>query len=106
MYVLNEPYPYYTDPSSATRDSTNLQKTQEYSGIRFRPFSSLSRSFPGPFLVLSRSFPQGQGWKAGEKLFYGAVAEDKKGNTKLNWFWLEMPGNPGDDVTILDSPKK
>lgn len=48
----------------------------------------------------------GQGWKAGEKLFYGAVAEDKKGNTKLNWFWLEMPGNPGDDVTILDSPKK
>lgn len=48
----------------------------------------------------------GQGWKAGNNLFYGAVAEDKKGNTKLNWFWLEMPENPGDDVKILDSPKK
>lgn len=47
-----------------------------------------------------------QGWKAGDKLFYGAVAEDKNGNTKLNWFWLEMPENPGDDVKILDSPKK
>ena len=48
----------------------------------------------------------GQGWKAGNNLFYGAVAEDKNGNTKLDWFWLEMPENPGDDVKILDSPKK
>ena len=72
----------------------------------FPAFPLFSRSFPGSFPALFRSFPQGQGWKAGEKLFYGAVAEDKKGNTKLNWFWLEMPGNPGDDVTILDSPKK
>lgn len=65
-------------------------------------FPLFSRSFPGSFPVLSPRL----GMESRGKLFYGAVAEDKKGNTKLNWFWLEMPGNPGDDVTILDSPKK
>ena len=30
----------------------------------------------------------------------------KHGDVALNWFWLEMPENPGDDVKILDSPKK
>lgn len=48
----------------------------------------------------------GQGWKAGENLFYAAVGETKNGDVALNWFWLEMPENPGDDVKILDSPKK
>ncbi len=48
----------------------------------------------------------GQGWKAGNNLFYAAVGETKNGDVALNWFWLEMPENPGDDVKILDSPKK
>lgn len=48
----------------------------------------------------------GQGWNAGDNLFYAAVGETKNGDTKLNWFWLEMPEKPGDDVKILDSPKK
>lgn len=48
----------------------------------------------------------GQGWKVGENLFYAAVGETKNGDVALNWFWLEMPENPGDDVKILDSPKK
>ena len=48
----------------------------------------------------------GQSWKAGENLFYAVVAETKNGDVALNWFWLEMPENPGDDVKILDSPKK
>lgn len=48
----------------------------------------------------------GQGWKAGNNLFYAAVGETKNGDVGLNWFWLEMPENPGDDVKILDSPKK
>lgn len=48
----------------------------------------------------------GQGWKAGNNLFYAVVGETKNGDVKLNWFWLEMPANPGDDVKILDSPKK
>lgn len=48
----------------------------------------------------------GQGWKAGKNLFYAAVGETKNGDVALNWFWLEMPENPGDDVKILDSPKK
>ena len=47
----------------------------------------------------------GQGWKAGNKLFYAAVGETKNGDVTLNWFWLEMPENPGDDVKILDSPE-
>ncbi len=47
----------------------------------------------------------GSGWKAGDKIFYAAVGETKNGDTKLNWFWLEMPENPGDDVKILDSPE-
>ena len=48
----------------------------------------------------------GQSWKAGENLFYAAVGETKNGDVALDWFWLEMPENPGDDVKILDSPKK
>lgn len=48
----------------------------------------------------------GAGWKAGDNLFYGAVGETKNGDVALNWFWLEMPENPGDDVKILDSPAK
>lgn len=48
----------------------------------------------------------GQGWSAGKNLFYAAVGETKNGDLKLNWFWLEMPENPGDDVKILDSAKK
>lgn len=48
----------------------------------------------------------GQGWKAGDHLFYAAVGETKNGDVKLNWFWLEMPENLGDDVKILDSPDK
>lgn len=48
----------------------------------------------------------GQGWKAGNNLFYAAVGETKNGDVALNWFWLEMPENPGYDVKILDSPKK
>lgn len=47
----------------------------------------------------------GSGWKAGDKLFYGAVGETKNGDVTLNWFWLEMPTNPGDDVKILDTKK-
>ena len=47
----------------------------------------------------------GHGWKAGANLFYGAVGETKNGDVTLNWFWLEMPENPGDDVKILDSPE-
>lgn len=45
----------------------------------------------------------GAGWKAGDKLFYAAVGEDKNGNDVLNWFWVEMPANPGDDIKILDT---
>lgn len=48
----------------------------------------------------------GQGWKAGNNLFYAAVGEDKNGNDVLNWFWLEMPAAPGDEVKILDSKAK
>lgn len=48
----------------------------------------------------------GAGWKAGDKLFYAAVGEDKNGNDVLNWFWMEMPENPGDDVKVLDAKVK
>lgn len=54
---------------------------------------------------LHRFNNNGQGWKAGDKLFYAAVGETANGDTKLNWFWVEMPENPGDDVKILDTHK-
>lgn len=47
----------------------------------------------------------GAGFSAGDTLFYGVAGEDADGKTgKLNWAWIQMPQNPGDQVIILDGP--
>lgn len=96
---------YYTTTENQNVIGNGLAKESTYANYVVWDYED---HVPGVYANTSihKFNDNGQGWKAGDNLFYAAVGETKNGDVALNWFWLEMPENPGDDVKILDSPKK
>lgn len=95
---------YYTTTENVNVIGEGLAKESTYANYVVWDYED---NVPGVYSNTSihKFNDNGQGWKAGNNLFYAAVGETKNGDVKLNWFWLEMPENPGDDVKILDSPE-